>query len=765
MKTTIILILCALIITSCISNRNEIYRDPYASIDLRVEDLLGRMTPEEKVAQTLFVWQMLGKEGEYKKELAEKYASHGLGGLHRRYFHNSPEEAAREMNEIQRFFVEETRLGIPVIMNTEGNHGVMTRDVTILPSSIGLASSWNEALFSQLFSAVAKEGRAMGMHQFFSPNFDIVRDPRWGRTDENYGEDPYLTAQLGVSFIRAIQGKREDIEHLNMSAVAKHFIGHGLPEGGVNTAPGNISRNEIMNAFLPPFEAAVKETGVTTIMLSYNEVDGVPATINPWLVRDVLRGKLGYDGVIMSDYNAIPQLQNLHFVAGSREEAARLSLENGVDVDLSEPPQYCYPALVDLIRSGEVDETLLNESVRKILTLKFRLGLFDDPYTDISKIGSSINTEEHQALALEAAHESMVLLKNENALLPLNPASIGSIAVIGPNADTCQYGNYAGTNAWATTVLEGMIEEFGAERVRFAQGCHLTRRMGPDSMRDVALWDRQENLKLIREAVQVARKCDVIVLALGSNTDLCREAGWANSSGDRSDLNLAGEQNELVEAMLATGKPVIVLLFNGRPLSFTYVKEHVPAIIECWHPGQATGQAVADLLVGRMNFSGKLPITFPASVGHLPSYYNRKPTAKIRYVIDTREYLYPFGYGLSYTSFEYGKPLVKPSTISPGENAIVSVEIVNSGPYAGQEIAQMYIRDRISSVTRPVKELKGFKKIHLEPGESKTVEFEITPDKLSFYNAESEWILEPGKFYIMTGPNSVQLDTANLTVH
>jgi beta-glucosidase len=722
------------------------------------------MTLEEKVAQTIAVWQMLGSEGSFSTQKAKELAPHGIGAIHRRYDEQSYEAGASESNAIQKHFIENTRLGIPVLINTEGLHGVWAKNTTIFPSAIGLASTWDTELFSRIYTAVALESRALGIQHLFSPNLDVTRDPRWGRVDENFGEDPYLISRLGVAFIKAAQGPGDKIDHQHVAATAKHFSAFGQPMSGINKAPANISRREIRSAFLPPFEAAVKEANVRLIMPSYSEIDGIPVHKNHWLMHDILRDEYGFDGVVLSDYGAVNQLYDFHHVARDRAEAARLALKTGIDFDLDEYPAYCYPTLVKQIQDGKIPASLLDESVRRILRLKFELGLFDDPYVDPHKAADVINNPKHQELALEAAHKSMVLLKNEGNTLPLNKNEIRSIAVIGPNADVQQFGRYIGTNDKALTVLEGIKRFMGEDRVKFARGCHLTQPAEKGSIRDIKLWPREDNLRLIDEAVEVAKTCDAIILAIGSNTKLCREAGWGNTSGDRSSLELVGEQKELAKAMLNTGKKVVVLLFNGRPLSINWMNDHVPAIIECWHPGEATGKAVTDVLFGNVNPSGKLPITFPASVGHIPSHYNREPSADLKYVINTKQYLYPFGYGLSYTQFAYSGLKVDPSPIKKDEHAKVMVKVKNTGQWAGDEIVQLYIRDLVSSATRPMRELKGFQRITLEPGESKNVSFEITPEKLAFYNDHMDKVVEPGMFYIMAGPHSMKLDTVQVRV-
>ena len=748
-----------LVLFSCSRHDNIIYKDKDAPIENRVADLLRRMTVEEKIAQTLAVWSMVGTEGAFSPDSAKKYAFHGLGALHRRFFEQNYEEAIDELNRIQHYFIENTRLGIPVLINSEGLHGLVAKNATVYPMAIGLASSWNLKLFDEVYSTVALEARALGIQHLFSPNLDIVRDPRWGRTDENFSEDPYLTSQLGVACIKALQGSGDKIDDRHVVATAKHFAVHGQPENGINQAPANISVREIYSMFLPPFEAAVKEANVRFIMASYNEIDGIPVHKSKWLLRDVLRKELGFNGVVISDYFGIEQLYTKHLVAKDREEAASLALVAGVDMDLCEPPHIAFPTLVEKIKEQKVSEALLNESVKKILRIKFELGLFDNPYVDHQKANDIINNEKHQKLALRAAHESMVLLKNDNRTLPLDKNKLRKIAVIGPNASVLHLGNYAGTNQKATTVLEGIEKEFGKENVKYAQGCYLPKTM-PNGK--VAAYSRAENLNLIKEAVNIAKTCDVIILAIGDNADLCQELD--GRTGDIATLDLTGEQDELTKALYETGKPVIALLFNGRPVSINYIEEQIPAIIECWHPGEATGTAVADILFGKVNPSGKLTMTFPVSVGHIPSYYNRKPSSPVKYVLHDKKYLYPFGYGLSYTTFEYKNLAINPSIIKPGETATVSIDVTNTGEMTGDEIVQLYIRDLLASVTRPVKELKGFERISLNPGETKTVKFTLSPDKLEFYNDEMKKVIEPGIIDIMVGCSSVNLATVKLEV-
>ena len=745
---------------SCSKHDKIIYLDKSASIDDRVEDLLVRMTTEEKVAQMLGSWFIVGRDCAFSPDSAKKYTPYGLGALHRRYLNQSYEEAAKETNAIQKYFIENTRLGIPVLINSEGLHGLMAKNATVYPMALGLSCSWDTELFHRIYSSVALESRALGIQQLFSPNLDIVRDPRWGRTDENFGEDPYLTSRLGVALITALQGNGDIIDSLHVAATAKHFAVHGQPEGGINQSPANVGLREIYSMFLPPFKAAISEANVRVVMCSYNEIDGIPSHKNEWLMNDVLRKEFGFKGVAISDYYGIKQLYMKHFVAKDRAEAARQALDVGVDIDLSESPFFCYPTLTEKVREKKISELLLDESVKRILKLKFEVGLFDHPYVDPQKANKIINNITHQNLALEAAHKSLVLLKNEKMILPLDKEELKKIAVVGPNANIVHFGNYAGNNEKATTVLEGIEAEFGKNKVKYAQGCYLPKLQVNGK---VVFHDRKENLKLIQQAVKTVKDCDIIILAIGDNIDLCRET-TGQMLGDISTLDLLGEQDELVKAMQETGKPVIALLFNGRPLSINYIEENIPAIIECWHPGEATGTAIADVLFGIVNPSGKLTITFPISVGHIPAYYNRKNSSPVHYVTSDKEYLYPFGYGLSYTSFEYSKLTIDKQLITKGETATVKIDVKNTGDMAGDEVVQLYIHDLMGSVTRPVKELKGFERISLSPGETKKVSFTITSDKLEFYNEDMKKVVEPGMFDIMVGSSSEKLDTVQLEV-
>jgi len=566
-----------------------------------------------------------------------------------------------------------------------------------------------------------------------------------------------------VAEIKAIQGPGPNINNEHVIATAKHFAAHGQPEAGTNVGPSNHSERVLREAFFPSFEAAVKEAGVMSVMPSYNEIDGVPSSINKWLLDDVLRKEWGFQGYLTSDYYALDQLQSLHHVVNDKAEAARFALETGVDVETPDPDVYLN--LVQLVKDKKVAEATLDKAVARVLRAKFLLGLFENPYVDENRAAQITNSVAHQALAAEAARRSIVLLKNENNLLPLDRTAIKSLAVIGPNANRVHLGGYSDNPGRGVSVLQGITDKLGNQiKVSFAEGCKITKE-GGDWWADTShLNDPADDTKLIQEAVATAATADAVVLVLGSNEDTNKEAWADNHIGDRDSLELVGRQNLLANSILATGKPTIVVLINSGPLSINYIAQSAPAIVEGFYLGQETGVAVADVLFGDYNPAGKLAVSFPRSVGQLPIYYNQKPSARRGYLFTNKDPLFPFGFGLSYTTFQYSTPTINPARIAPDGKATVSVTITNIGKRTGDEIVQLYIHDLVSSVTRPVKELKDFRRISLAPGESKKVDFVITPDKLWFYNMQMKRVVEPGWFDIMVGPSSATNQTVKLEV-
>ena len=749
------------------------YENPRLPVEQRVADLLSRMTLEEKVAQLTCLWAarpQVGPQtdsstdrGDFSPDKARLVMKYGIGQVARQRERKGPREGALFANALQKWLIENTRLGIPAIFHDEILHGQMAQGSTSFPQPIALASSWDPDFISKVFTAAALETRARGSHQVLGPNLDVAREPRWGRTEETYGEDPYLVSRMAVAIIKALQGSGPGVDGDHIIATAKHFAAHGQPEGGTNIAPANYSERVLREFFLPSFEAAVKEAGVMSVMASYNEIDGVPSHANKWLLEKVLREDWGFKGYIVSDYYGIQQLESLHHVAANKPEAARLALEAGVDIELPDPD--CFPILVQLVKEGKVAEATIDRAVARNLRAKFLLGLFENPYVDPDRAVKVTNSQSHRDLAAEAARRSIVLLKNENNLLPLDRNGLKSIAVIGPNADRVHLGGYSDDPGRGISVLQGIIDKVGNKiKVTYAIGCKITKE-GGDWWADTSHFsDPAEDTKLIAQAVEVTKAADIAVLVLGGNEDTNKE-GWANNHlGDRDSLDLVGRQNDLVKAVLETGKPTIVMLINSGPLSINYIAEKVPAILEGFYLGQETGVAVADVLFGDYNPAGKLPVTFPRSVGQLPAYYNRKPSARRGYLFTSKEPLFPFGYGLSYTTFEYSNLKLSAPKIGPAGQTKVSVTVTNTGKRSGDEIVQLYIHDLVSSVTRPVMELKAFRRISLAPGESKTVEFGITPDKLSFFDLNMNRIVEPGWFDIMVGPSSVKYQTAKLEV-
>jgi beta-glucosidase len=743
----------------------------------RVKDLLSRMTLEEKAAQMMCIWQkkpetLVDTAGNFDLQKAKKSFrdGRGLGQVGRPSDAGGGKDArgmAELTNAIQKFFLENSRLGIPVIFHEECLHGHAAPGGTSFPQPIALGATFNPELVESLFTMTALEARLRGAHHALTPVVDVAREPRWGRVEETYGEDPFLVSRLGIAAVRGFQGDATFKDKRRVLATLKHFVGHGQPESGMNCAPSNVSLRVLRETFLYTFREALREAGAVTLMASYNEIDGVPSHANKWLMRDVLRKEWGFKGFVVSDYYAIWELgyrpdTHGHFVAKDKKQSCELAVKAGINIELPDPD--CYLHLVELVKKGVLKESELEELVAPMLFWKFEMGLFDDPYVDPEEADRVVGCDEHRGLALTAAHEAITLLKNENNLAPLDLSAIKTIAVIGPNANRGLLGGYSGVPKHNVTVLDGIKEKVGKKvKVLYSEGCKITIG-GSWNQDEVVPSDPAEDRKQIAEAVRVAKKADVIVLAIGGNEQTSREAWGLNHMGDRTSLDLIGRQEELVKAMVALGKPVIVFLFNGRPLSINYVAENVPVIYECWYLGQETGHAVADVLFGDYNPGGKLPISVPRSAGHLPVFYNYKPSARRGYLFDDVSPLYAFGFGLSYTSFAIENPRLTKKKIGLNGTTQVQVDVTNTGKRTGTEVVQLYIRDLVSSVTRPVKELKGFKKVRLEPGESTTVTFDVTPAALSFYDVNMKYVVEPGDFSIMVGNSSQDADLTKLTL-
>ncbi len=761
------------------------YKDASQPVAARVEDLLRRMTLEEKVAQMIGIWEkksdIQDTKGDFSTQKALRAFPNGLGqitrpsdkrgvtvsnnaaGVAADAVNRTARETADYINAAQRWAVEETRLGIPMIMHEEALHGYVARGATSFPQAIALASSWDPSLVERVFGVAAREMRARGANLALAPVVDIARDPRWGRIEETYGEDPVLVSEMGLAAIRGFQGTTLPLKPDKVMVTLKHMTGHGQPENGTNVGPANISERTLRENFFPPFERAVKELPVQAVMASYNEIDGIPSHANKWLLEDVLRREWGYKGSVVSDYFAIKELNTRHKLYGTDMAAAgRRALDAGVDMEL--PDAEGWATLAQMVRSGKVPQEQVDNAVRRILTMKFQMGLFENPYADARAAEAKTATPDAIALAREAAVRSMVLLKNQNNVLPLDPGKVGKMLVIGAHARDTPIGGYSDVPKHVVSVLEGMQQAAqGRFSVDYAEGVRLTRsrQWAADK---VELVSPAENAPLIEEAVRKAEQADTILLVLGQNEQLSREA-WADQHlGDRQKLDLIGEQNELASRLFATGKPVVVVLLNGGPLAATYLEANAPAIVEGWYLGQETGNAVADVVLGRANPGGKLPVSIPRSEGQLPIFYNHKPTSRRGYLFESTAPLYPFGYGLSYTSFDVGAPRLTKSTIGRDETVRVSVDVANTGRRAGDEVVQLYVRDDEATVTRPVLELKHFQRVTLQPGEKRTMTFDLKPADLAFWSVEMHRVVEPGTFTISAGNSSATLKATSLTV-
>ena len=754
------------------------YKNPELSVDQRVADLLARMMLEEKLAQIDSVWEnrafqreaqpfIVDEKGVFLPDAAKITLKNGIGQVSRPSENpggnGGPREMAELTNSIQKWVKENTRLGIPVMFHEECLHGHAAPKGTAFPAAIGLASTWDEALIHDVFSSVASEVRARGVQECLAPVLDLARDPRWGRTEETYGEDAYLVMHIGLAAIHGFQGDGPSIDKAHVMATAKHFAVHGQPEGGTNVGPGNYSERVVREYFLKPFEAAVKEGHVQAVMASYNEIDGIPSHSNKHLLDDILRHEWGFEGMVVSDYFGVRELRTVHHIVAANDVAAKLALESGVDIEL--PFAEAYPSLMEQVQQGKVSQALIDRAAARVLRAKFVAGLFEDPMVDPAYAEKTTNSTEHQQLALKAAHEAIVLLKNQNNLLPLDKAKYQRVAVIGPNAGELHLGGYSNKPGRGLSVLQAIKDKLGSgSEVLYAEGCRITESQPDWDADKVVLGDPALNAKRIADAAGVAKKADVVILVLGENEQTSREA-WAESHlGDRLSLDLLGNQDELAKQIVATGKPTVVLLLHGRPNSINYLSENVPAILDGWYLGQEGGQAAADILFGDYNPGGKLPITVPRSVGQLPDYYYQKPSAKRGFVDGSVLPLFPFGWGLSYTMFKYSNLRLAQDTISPEGQTKVSVDVTNTGAVRGDEVAQLYIHQTVSSVTRPVKELRGFRRISLNPGETKSVEFRLGPNELSYLNRDMKRVVEPGAFEVMAGGNSVDLITATLNV-
>ena len=752
----------------------DVYEDPSAPLEARIENLLQQMTLDEKTCQmvTLYGYKRVLKDDLPTPEWKELLWKDGIGAIdeHLNGFQQwglPPSDnayvwpASRHawaLNEVQRFFVEDTRLGIPVDFTNEGIRGVESYRATNFPTQLGLGHTWNRELIRQVGLITGREARMLGYTNVYAPILDVGRDQRWGRYEEVYGESPYLVAELGIEMVRGLQHNHQ------VAATGKHFAAYsnnkGAREGMARVDP-QMSPREVENIHIYPFKRVIREAGMLGVMSSYNDYDGIPVQGSYYWLTTRLRGEMGFRGYVVSDSDAVEYLYTKHGTAKDMKEAVRQSVEAGLNVRCTfrSPDSFVLP-LRELVKEGGLSEEVINDRVRDILRVKFLIGLFDAPYqTDLAGADREVEKEENEAIALQASHESVVLLKNADELLPLDINSTKKIAVCGPNANEEGYAltHYGPLAVEVTTVLEGIQEKTkGKAEVLYTKGCDLVDAHWPESeIIDYPLTDDEQ--AEIDKAVENARQADVAVVVLGGGQRTCGE----NKS--RTSLDLPGRQLQLLQAIQATGKPVVLILINGRPLSINWADKFVPAILEAWYPGSKGGTAPADILFGDYNPGGKLTVTFPKTVGQIPFNFPCKPSSQIDggknpgptgNMSRINGALYPFGYGLSYTTFEYSDLDITPRVITPNESATVRLKVTNTGKRAGDEVVQLYIRDVLSSITTYEKNLAGFQRIHLEPGEAQELSFTIDRKHLELLDADMKWVVEPGDFVLMTGASS-----------
>jgi beta-glucosidase len=751
----------------------QTYRDSSKSIAARVKDLISRMTLDEKLVQLGGIWgfEVLG-DRQFSQEKAESLIKNGIGQISRAAASTalSSQQLAEFTNAIQKFLVENTRLGIPAIIHEECLSGFVSREADIFPQIIGIASTWDTELVRRMTEVIRQQMRAVGLHQGLSPVLDVARDPRWGRVEETFGEDPYLIARMGTAYVKGLQG--DDLRN-GVIATLKHFAGYGLSEGGLNWAPAHIPPRLLREVYLYPFKEAIKTGGALSVMNAYHEIDGIPCAASTELLTDILRTEWGFEGIVVSDYYAVDNLHNYHLVASDKADAGRLALTAGIDIELPRCDFYA-DCLKGHVEKGVVAEALVNQAVSRILKLKFRLGLFETPYIDSKKVAGVFNVADSRKLALEAAQKSLVLLKNEGNLLPMSK-DIKTIAVIGPNANSPRnilgdytYPAHIGLMMMTATMLGSKLPESEAQpdqitvpvvtildgikakvspktKVLYAGGCDVSG-LSKDGF---------------AEAVNAAQQANVAVIVVGGKSGMTPEC-TCGEMRDRVELCLPGVQEDLVKTIYETGTPTVLVLVDGRPLTLGPIVDKVPAILEAWLPGEEGGNAVADVLFGDYNPGGKLPISFPRKVGQIPVYYAHKPSGARSqlwgdYVDASTSPAFEFGYGLSYTTFNLSNLKIQPKRVRRTGKISIKVDIENTGNRIGDEVVQLYINDMVASITRPVKELKGFERMTLKPAETKTVEFELQVETLGFYDKDMKFIVEPGMFKVMVGRSSTDI--------
>ncbi len=742
------------------------YKDPSLSIDIRLSDLLSRMTLEEKVGQLLcpLGWEMYeihGNEvcpsGKFKQLIKERnvgmlWATYRADPWTKKTLANglNPEMAAKAGNALQKYVMENTRLGIPMFLAEEAPHGHMAIGATVFPTGIGMAATWSPELVKEVGQVIAKEIRSQGGHISYGPVLDLTRDPRWSRVEETFGEDPVLSGILGASMVDGLGGGNLSQKYATI-ATLKHFLAYAVPEGGQNGNYASVGIRDLHQNFLPPFRKAI-DAGALSVMTSYNSIDGIPCTSNHYLLTQLLRNEWKFRGFVVSDLYSIEGIHESHFVAPTKENAAIQSVTAGVDVDLGGD---AYTNLCHAVQSGQMDKTVIDTAVCRVLRMKFEMGLFEHPYVDPKIAAKTIRRKEHIELARKIAQSSITLLKNENSILPLSK-TINKVAVIGPNADNRynMLGDYTAPqeDSNVKTVLDGILTKLSPFRVEYVRGCAI----------------RDTTVNEIEQAIEAARRSEVVIVVVGGSSardfkTSYKETGAAvaeegsvsdmecGEGFDRASLSLLGRQQELLESLQKTGKPLIVVYIEGRPLEKNWASEYADALLTAYYPGQEGGNAIADVLFGDYNPSGRLPISVPRSVGQIPVYYNKKAPRNHDYVEVSSSPLYSFGYGMSYTTFEYSDLQVVQKSARCFE---VSFKVKNTGKYDGEEVSQLYMRDEYASVVQPMKQLKHFERFHLKKGEEKKVTFVLTEEDFFLVNYTLKKVVESGTFQVMIGSSS-----------
>lgn len=719
-------------------------------IEKKVDALLAKMTLEEKVYQLCAAYFEKGDEileaggAVTEQKIAAQLGTHGVGSISCPAVALDPAQSVEEINSLQHYAVEKTRLGIPLLVNNEGLHGLVMKGACSYPQAIGLAATFNPDLVEQIGAAIGVEARSRGCNQLLDPVLDLGREPRHGRVEETYGEDPFLASRMGVAWVRGVQSK-------GVIGTPKHFTANFCGDGGREGANVSLSERELRETYLLPFEAAVREGGALGIMCAYNALDGVPCAMNHWLLTDVLRGEWNFQGIVVSDWSAVNHVHGTQHAAATKGDAARLCLLAGLDVDL--PRENYYLELINEVKAGRVSEAVLNESVRRVLTLKYRLGLFQDPYANIADALRETDSPEHRKLALEVARQSIVLLKNDPSVLPLNP-SVKKIALIGPNANVLALGGYSSRDVKGVTVLEGLKNRLGDRAsIVYERGCGIN--------------DTKTNEKDLERSVAAAKNADLCILVMGGANGVT-----GGETRERATLELMGQQENLITAIAATGKPVVVILLDGRPVVMNQWVDKVSAVLMAWYPGEEGGNAIADILTGACNPSGHLPITFPKLTGQCPMTYDSHPygrgggyvelpTGKI---LDRYAAQFPFGFGLSYTTFAYSQPQCVPEKVLANGTVSVSVNVTNTGSVAGETVVQLYLSRENCRITQPAQRLHGFRRIALEPKQTKTVSFDLRAQDFQFLDEHFKPCVAPGVFHVRLGGDCLNGVTGTFSV-